>query len=112
MRYAFIFLVLGLFMVSCSVAPLQVAPSTTPITGETSYTILGPAEGSSCRHTLIIPLFSFGSGSLYTAVQNTLSAHGADALINVTVDRHYTFYLIGARSCTSIHGIAIKILSK
>ena len=114
MHKTFIFLILSSFlMVSCMVTPLQLVPSTTPITSNTSYTNLGPVEGSSCRFSLFFPPISFGSGGLYEAVNNALQSQGGgDALINVAVDQNSTFLIVGLNSCTTIHGTAIKILNK
>lgn len=109
----FLFLILSsFFLVSCMISPLQLAPSTTPITSSTSYTNLGPVEGSSCRFSLFIPPISFGSGGLQDALTNALEQQGSDALINVAVDQTSTFLLLGLNSCTIVHGVAIKILNK
>jgi hypothetical protein len=110
---AFLFVILSsFFLVSCTVSPLQLVPSTTPITSNTSYTNLGPVEGSSCRFSLLFLPISFGNGGLQEAVTNALEQQGADALINVAVDQTTTFLLLGLNSCTTVHGVAIKILNK
>lgn len=107
-----LFLGLGCALAGCTVVPIQLVPSTTPLMANTSYTILGPAEGTSCKLSLYIPPIAFGSGSLASAVEAARTSTGADALINVSVDRYLYYYGIATSSCASVKGDGIKILSK
>lgn len=105
-------LLISAALAACSVAPVQLIPATTPVTTNTAYTVLGPAEGSSCRYTFFVPPLAVGSGSLQAAFEDALKSNGADALLHATIDYYFSFYLLGSSSCTRIHGTGIKILNK
>jgi hypothetical protein len=79
------------------------------------YTEIGPAEGEACRFFLLAAL-PFGDSTFSSAVEEALSKHNADALLNVTVSSSlYGFipiYNICSYTCTNVKGIAIRFDKK
>lgn len=78
----------------CISSPGGIAPSTMPITSKDSYTIVRRnAEGSDMGILLLgLPL---GPGaSAYKALADAKKRNKADALINVTAENRYQYYLL------------------
>jgi len=78
----------------CISAPGGIAPSTMPITAKDSYTVVRRnAEGSDMGMTFLG--FPIGpTASAYKALQDAKKRHKADALINVTAENHYRYFLL------------------
>lgn len=78
----------------CMSAPGGIAPSTVPITSKDSYTIIKrDAEGSSMGMTFLgIPMGP--NASAYKALMDAKKRNNADALINVTAENRYKYFLI------------------
>ncbi len=78
----------------CMSAPGGIAPSTVPITSNDSYTIIKrDAEGSDVGMTLLgIPIGP--SASAYDALMDAKKRNNADALINVTAENRYKYFMI------------------
>ena len=80
-----------------------------------SFKELGPVEGQACRH-FILAIIPFGDSTFSTAVDKALSASGADALINVSVQSSlYGFipiYNVYSFTCTTVRGIAIRFVEE
>ena len=94
--------------VGCATYPGGVAPSTKPLT-PTSYTVLKDVEGEDCMYYLFGLLPISHDNQLKSAIFNALeNAKGADALIKVTVDRHWEFYGLFAAACTQVQGTAVQ----
>ena len=76
---------------------------------QSSYSVIGPVEGKSCRYFLlnIIPW-----RDSQTALEEALEKSGGDAIINASVETSlYGFvpiYNIFSFTCTTVRGIAIK----
>ncbi len=85
-----------------------IAASTTPL-NPGSYQELGEVRGVDCVYHLLglIPLG--GGNETKDAVDDALSqVDGANALINVTSDTYYQFYLLFSNACTQVRGTAVK----
>jgi hypothetical protein len=97
-----------LFLSGCIAAPGGIAPSTVPITGKDSYTVVRrDAEGSDlCVRLLGIPLGPLASA--YKALQKAKEKNNADALINVTAENRYRFFLLVWTEEMVVTGDAIK----
>ncbi|OGV50337.1 MAG: hypothetical protein A2017_15325 [Lentisphaerae bacterium GWF2_44_16] len=83
-----------LFLSGCMSAPGGIAPSTIPITSKDSYTVIRrEAEGSDFGVRLVgFPIGPLASA--YKALQSAKEKNNADALINVTAENRYKFFLI------------------
>ncbi len=92
----------------CATYPGGIAPSTKPL-APGGYTVLGPVSGNDCVYYLLglIPLT--GGNELRDAVADATSQKkGADALIDVTADGYWEFWLLWTRVCTQVHGTAVQ----
>jgi hypothetical protein len=100
--------VCSLFIVSgCARNAGGIAPSTTPINGR-AYDIIGPAEGSDVRVTLLGILPVSDGNDTREAVANAIKSSGGDALINVTVENVSRYWILWATNQTQVFGDAIK----
>lgn len=97
-----------LFLSGCMSAPGGIAPSTVPITGKDSYTVVRrEAEGSDfCIRLLGIPLGPLASA--YKALQSAKTKNNADALINVTAKNRYKFFVLICVEEMVVTGDAVK----
>jgi len=99
-----------LLLIGCATATVQpqFIAQTKPLPKQEEYRILGDAEGRACVFNLLgfIPI---GDNRVYRAIKEAESSRGADALVSATVDRDYTWYVVGTRDCTLVHGTAIKM---
>jgi hypothetical protein len=103
-------LALGLLaLVACAHTPGGVASSNIPL-APGSYDVLGEVEGRDCFYQLLM-LVPFGTGNkVRDAMREALeSKGGADALVNLSVDHYYQFWLLFSRSCTTVNATAVKI---
>ncbi len=101
-KFALLFMLLG----GCS-TPGAVAPSTLPITGE--YVEVGPMdERTTCGHAfLMIP---FGSPEpISETIDALIQARGGDALVRVSSESSFSFYLLGSKNCVTIRGTVVRI---
>lgn len=104
------FMVLCLVLSGCATATVQpqFISQTKPVPKDQEYKVLGEADGRAC----VFNLFGFipiGDNRVYRAIKEAESSRSADALVSATVDRDYTWYGIGTRDCTLVHGTAIKM---
>jgi hypothetical protein len=85
---------IGIGLTGCMASPAGIAPSTVPITSADSYTIVRrDVEGTDTGVFLLgLPLTSAASG--YDALLDAKEKSGADALINVTAENRYTYFLL------------------
>lgn len=96
------------FIVSgCAHGPGGIAPSTTPLEGK-EYDILGPAKGSDSNVCLLGILPITTSNDTRHAIASALKSSGGDALINVTVERVYRYWILWSNTKTLVYGDAIK----
>jgi len=93
--------------VGCSHMPGGIAPSTTPI-GNRPYRVVGRARGSDSYVLLFGILPIKGSNSVKEAVHSAIRAHGADALIEVTVETYTQFWILFTRNVIKVEGLAIR----
>ncbi|OGV34216.1 MAG: hypothetical protein A2020_04325 [Lentisphaerae bacterium GWF2_45_14] len=96
-----------MILTGCFSAPAGIAASTMPITSKDSYTIVRRnAEGSDWRVVLLgIPL---GPLSAHDALEDAKKQNNADALVNVTGENRYKFFLLLWTEQMIIQGDAIK----
>lgn len=93
---------------SCIVGshPAGIASSTAPV--YPNYTVLGPAEESSCAYRVFIPLG--GKDPTEQLIERAVKSHGGDALAGVTVElRSSTLFLpLAGKECTIVKGLVVK----
>lgn len=99
--------VILLLAYGCAHSPGGVAPSTTPINGR-SYQVLGDVRTTDSYVLLFGFLPIMGSNSTHDAIRDALRAKGADALIDVTVDKYFQWWILFTRSVIQVQGKAIK----
>lgn len=94
-------------MAGCLRTPGGIAASTSPLQGR-PYEVLGAAYGSVSQYH-ILGLIPTGPGvELQAAVEDAKRQTGADALIEVTVDKYTKDYLIFSSTTTEVRGKAIR----
>ncbi len=93
---------------SCLHGAVTIAPATRPLE-QNGYKELGPASGTDCLWSLLglFPITTGNTlqGALVEAIEDR---RGADALVQVTADTFFQHFIIVARSCTQVDGIAVK----
>ena len=95
------------FLAGCAHLPGGIAPSTTPINGRT-YTNLGHVTRTDSLILLfgIIPIS--GSNSTPDAIRECISSRGGDAMIEVSVEAYYQFWILFTRLATRVDGQVIR----
>jgi len=92
----------------CATHPGGIAPSTKPLTPG-NYTVLGDVTGKDCVYYALGLLPITGSNELKDAVADAIDdKKGADALIEVTVDGYWEYWILWAMVCTQVHGKAVQ----
>ncbi|MDF1564446.1 MAG: hypothetical protein P1V51_15485 [Deltaproteobacteria bacterium] len=104
-------LLLGLALLTlggCFHSAIGMTPSTKPL-APGGYEELGPAKGVDCLWLLfgVLPV-STGNTLQGATKQAIRDRKGADALIQVTADSFFQHYILVARSCTQVEGIAVR----
>lgn len=103
-------LLLGLFAVfasGCIRTPIAMLSSTRPL-APGGYSELGSVEETDCLWYLFgaIPISS--GNNFQDAINDAIRQRNGDALIQVTAETYYQNFLIVARYCTIVQGIAVK----
>lgn len=95
-------------LVSCIVGshPAGIASSSSPV--GPNYTVLGPAEESSCYYRILIPLG--GKDPTEQLIAKAVKEKGGDALAGVTVElRSSTLvFPLAGKECTIVRGVVVK----
>lgn len=98
----------GLVYLPGCTSPGGLAPSTVPITGKDSYTVV-QADGYAVDSSVaILMMFPVTTCSAYNAMQKAKAKYNADALINVTAENVYNPYLLYSVNKIIVRGDAIK----
>lgn len=102
-------LALGLFLTACSHTSGGIASSTIPLSPD-GYRVLGEVDGSDCGYSLLglIPLT--GGNETHSALQDALEQRPkAEALIEVTSDTYFQYWVLWSNTCTQVKGRAVTI---
>ena len=91
----------------CVNRPGGIAASTTPLNNQ-EYQVLGNVEGTDTHFALLGILPLTGANTTQEAVEDALTSKGADALLDVTVDFHWEYWILFSRSVTAVQGNAIR----
>jgi hypothetical protein len=96
----------------CFHGAVAVAPATRPLE-QGGYRDLGPVSGSDCLWSLFGVLPISTGNTLQRALVDALEERpGADALVQVTADTFFEHYIVVARACTQVEGIAVESRSR
>jgi hypothetical protein len=108
-RIPVILLVLSLAIGGCAHQAGGIAPSTIPLSPG-SYTVLGDVYGRDCVWAVLGLIPVTGGNMTHQAVSKALGRlPGTSALINVTADTYFQWWLVVTNTCTEVHGTAVAI---
>ncbi|MFA6978907.1 MAG: hypothetical protein WC209_06235 [Ignavibacteriaceae bacterium] len=112
LKTVLVLFVVVLLISGCSVIPLGLSYSSTPLEKSDGtplkYEIVGKAEGDQGYFTLF-GLIPFGSPDLSAAMNAATKKLNGDALVNVRYWYRVSNYLIGTYSSIEVEGDVIKI---
>jgi hypothetical protein len=92
----------------CMHQPGGIAPSTKPL-APGGYTELGKVRGQDCVYHLLGFIPITGGNETRNAVADALHTKViADALVEVTVDGYYQYFILFSRACTQVYGTAVE----
>jgi hypothetical protein len=91
----------------CIRSPIAMMTSSKPLT-QGQYTELGPVEETDCLWYLFGVLPISTGNDLQGALRDATRQRNADALVQVTAETYYQNFLVVARYCTIVQGIAVK----
>ena len=94
-------------MTACTHTPGGIAPSNTPIEGR-KYIILEKAKetDSLIRILGFIPISD--PNDIEDAVNEAIKEHDGDALINITVESYFQWWILFTRQVTEVKGNVIR----
>lgn len=100
-------LLLSWLVTGCGHISGGAAPSTEPLTPG-SYRELGPVSGEDCVGYILglIPI-SNGNETKDAIAEALKKSPGATALVKVTADTYSQHYIVYARVCTQVFGVAV-----
>ena len=90
----------------CIHTAVAMSPATRPME-QNGYRVLKPASGTDCLWSLFGVLPVTSGNTLQGATAEAIRNGGGDALIQVTADTFFQHFLIVARHCTQVEGIAV-----
>lgn len=106
--YKHLSLFLILFLLPACTSVVGISPSTTPITSDDAYTVIGRAKGSSTGIIwFIIPTMPDSPSK--NARDSAITSKHADGLIEVTEEYTTLSFLLVTFVWTTVEGTAIKI---
>ncbi len=92
----------------CMHHPGGIAPSTKPV-APGGYTELGKVRGQDCVYYVLGFIPVTGGNELRNAVDDALRTKPlADAIVEVTVDGYFQYFILFSRACTQVQGIAVE----
>ena len=108
MRIAGIGLSALLLLSGCMHDPGGIAPSTIPLAPGGYTVVKEEVRGSDCRVMLLGILPVSGGNRTDRAIRDAiLSAPGATALVNVTSDAYFQYWILWSNTCTEVRGTAV-----
>ncbi|MBL8918470.1 MAG: hypothetical protein JNJ54_06385 [Myxococcaceae bacterium] len=99
--------VLAVVASGCIRTPIAMLTSTRPL-APGGYTELGPVEETDCLWYLFGALPISSGNNFQDAIKDAIRQRSGDALIQVTAETYYQNFLVVARYCTIVQGIAVK----
>lgn len=108
-RRASIGVFVALFSLACVRSPGGIAPSNIPLAPD-GYVPLGPVTASDCKVNLLGSLPISGSNRIADAERKALGKiDGAQALVDVSIDRSIKFFILWSQVCTEVHATAVAL---
>lgn len=99
---------MGALAAGCMHHPGGIAPSTKPL-APGGYTELGKVRGQDCVYQLLGLIPVTGGNEMRNAVEDALRTKPlADALVEVTVDGYFQYFILFSRACTQVYGTAVE----
>ena len=103
-----VILAAGSLTAGCMHHPGGIAPSTKPL-APGGYTELGKVRGQDCVYHLLGLIPVTGGNEMRNAVEDALRTKPlADAMVEVTVDGYFQYFVLFSRACTQVYGIAVE----
>jgi len=100
---------LTLAVSGCFTAPFQLIDQSEPIPPGRTWEVIGPAVGEACSLNFG-GICAFGlDESVRAALNAAKKSSGADALVEVAIDRRYQWFVIMNQTCTRVTAKAIRI---
>lgn len=98
----------GALTTGCMHHPGGIAPSTKPL-APGGYTELGKVRGQDCVYHLLGLIPVTGGNEMRNAVEDALRTKPlADAMVEVTVDGYFQYFILFSRACTQVYGTAVE----
>jgi len=94
-------------LAGCAHFPGGLTASSTPLEGR-KYTVMGQTEASDNYVLLLGILPVTGANTIRRAMDRACAKASGDALIDVTVESHYEYWILFARYVTTVEGTAIR----
>jgi hypothetical protein len=92
----------------CFHHPGGIAASTRPL-APNGYTVLGKVEGRDCVYHILGLIPVTNGNELKDAVQDAMKKKPyADAMVDVTVDAYWYWFILFSRGCTQVYGTAVQ----
>jgi hypothetical protein len=93
----------------CARSPGGVAASNIPL-APGGYTEIGDVSASDCKINLLGILPVSGSNYISDAMHQALREESdADALINITVERVFKYFILWSQMCTEVRATAVRV---
>ena len=92
----------------CSRAPGGIAASNIPLS-QGGYTVIGPASATDCKVNLLGLIPVSGGNQLQDAVRNAIRNSGGDALIDISVDVAFKYFILWSQTCTEVRATAVRV---
>ena len=103
-----VILAAGALTAGCMHHPGGIAPSTKPL-APGGYTELGKVRGQDCVYHLLGLIPVTGGNEMRNAVEDALRTKPlADAMVEVTVDGYFQYFILFSRACTQVYGTAVE----
>ena len=106
LKYVALVLAVGA-VAGCAHMPAGIAASSTPLEGR-PYTVVGHAKQTDSRIMLLGVLPVSGSNNTREALNGAIRSRNGDALINITVEYVWHFWILWASDITVVEGDVIK----
>ncbi|HQR14712.1 MAG TPA: hypothetical protein PKW52_12600 [Nitrospira sp.] len=103
-----VILAAGALTAGCMHHPGGIAPSTKPL-APGGYIELGKVRGQDCVYHLLGLIPVTGGNEMRNAVEDALRTKPlADAMVEVTVDGYFQYFILFSRACTQVYGTAVE----
>lgn len=91
----------------CIRSPIALVASTKPLAPD-GYAELGPVEETDCIWYLFGILPVTGGNNMQDAIADAIESRHGDALIQVTAETYFQYFIVVSRYCTIVQGIVVN----